>query len=81
MNSKELFLKSAIKYNKSFSDMTLPCNWITDSNISACFCEKGLCALDYHGNQPVSRNARMVKSGFENPAFRFISDIPLSITQ
>jgi len=81
MDNKELFLKSAIKYNKSFSDMTLPCNWITDSKISACFCEKGLCALDYHGNQPVSRNARMIKSGFDNPAFKFTSDIPLSITQ
>ncbi len=78
-NEDELLQKAEIEYPESFVDMLMPCNWITDAKISACFCKKGIAALDYHGTQPVSRNSRMVKSGFDNPALKFISDGDLSL--
>lgn len=76
----ELLQKYAIEYKDNFNDMLVPCNWLTDSKISVCFCKNGIAAIDYHGTQPVSRNARMVKSGLNDPAFSFFSKNRLELT-
>jgi len=79
-SENELFLRYAIEYENSFNGMLLPCNWITDSKIAVCFGKYGISAVDYHGSQPVSRNAKMIKSGLEDPAFRFLTNKELELS-
>ena len=71
MDIGKYFDKDMLVYPSGFHDLVTPCNWITDAKVSACFCKMGICALDYHGIQPVSRNSKMVTSPYAMPAMRF----------
>lgn len=79
-NMDELLDKIAINYDKGFTNLILMQNRINDEYVSAAFSTKGIIGLDYHGKQPVSRNAIILKGSYDFPAFRFVSDTPLSVS-
>lgn len=71
MEIKEYLGDQTLVYPSGFEGLLTPCNWLTDGPVSFCFCKNGISNLDYHGKQPVSRNARMVVSSYQNPALQF----------
>ncbi|HOP11703.1 MAG TPA: hypothetical protein PK629_09470 [Oscillospiraceae bacterium] len=71
MDYKSFLGSHPIRYPAGFAGLSVPHNWITDAVIAARFCKTGLSGLDYHGKQPVSRNAQILTGSTTSPALQF----------
>ncbi len=71
MENRHFLGDRPIRYPAGFAGLSVSQNWITDAVVAARFCKTGLSGLDYHGKQPVSRNARILIGSSDSPALRF----------